>query len=114
MALKRRSVFRPCIDLHNGEVKQIVGGTLSDCAPDALKTNFVSRLVLAMCDEPILISNLANPQESSRVFTDNTTSKEDMSLNWGLEMTKPQEKHLENGQVGALSNVRSEIHRIGR
>ncbi|KAK4699007.1 hypothetical protein P7C70_g7260, partial [Phenoliferia sp. Uapishka_3] len=33
------SVFRPCIDLHNGQVKQIVGGTL-DTAD--LKTNFVS------------------------------------------------------------------------
>jgi phosphoribosylformimino-5-aminoimidazole carboxamide ribotide isomerase len=34
--------FRPCIDLHAGSVKQIVGGTLSDTAADALKTNFTS------------------------------------------------------------------------
>lgn len=33
--------FRPCIDLHSGQVKQIVGGTLSANASD-LKTNFVS------------------------------------------------------------------------
>ncbi|KAM0754871.1 Phosphoribosylformimino-5-aminoimidazole carboxamide ribotide isomerase [Meredithblackwellia eburnea MCA 4105] len=33
------SVFRPCIDLHNGQVKQIVGGTLDTAQ---LKTNFVS------------------------------------------------------------------------
>ncbi len=33
--------FRPCIDLHAGAVKQIVGGTLST-APDSLRTNFVS------------------------------------------------------------------------
>ncbi len=33
--------FRPCIDLHAGQVKQIVGGTL-DSASDSLKTNFVS------------------------------------------------------------------------
>lgn len=33
-------MFRPCIDLHDGKVKQIVGGTLSEDAP--LKTNFVS------------------------------------------------------------------------
>ena len=34
-------MFRPCIDLHEGRVKQIVGGTLG--APDAeLRTNFVS------------------------------------------------------------------------
>ena len=45
MALERHSVFRPCIDLHNGQVKQIVGGTLSDSVPDALKTNFVARFV---------------------------------------------------------------------
>ncbi len=31
--------FRPCIDLHNGQVKQIVGGSLSDKA-DELRTNF--------------------------------------------------------------------------
>ncbi|KAI0774343.1 Phosphoribosylformimino-5-aminoimidazole carboxamide ribotide isomerase [Fomes fomentarius] len=39
--LGRKSLFRPCIDLHNGEVKQIVGGTLSD-DPSGLKTNFVA------------------------------------------------------------------------
>ncbi len=31
--------FRPCIDLHDGAVKQIVGGTLTDTA-DGLETNF--------------------------------------------------------------------------
>ena len=34
-------MFRPCIDLHEGKVKQIVGGTLSD-ASTGLLTNFVS------------------------------------------------------------------------
>lgn len=34
-------MFRPCIDLHEGKVKQIVGGTLSDSA-SGLRTNFVS------------------------------------------------------------------------
>ena len=34
-------MFRPCIDLHEGKVKQIVGGTLSD-EPATLRTNFVS------------------------------------------------------------------------
>ena len=33
-------MFRPCIDLHEGKVKQIVGGTLG--ASSALRTNFVS------------------------------------------------------------------------
>ncbi len=33
--------FRPCIDLHEGRVKQIVGSTLTD-GGDGLRTNFVS------------------------------------------------------------------------
>ena len=32
-------MLRPCIDLHEGKVKQIVGGTLGD---SGLRTNFVS------------------------------------------------------------------------
>lgn len=36
--------FRPCIDLHNGSVKQIVGGTLDDDKPSSLQTNYVSEL----------------------------------------------------------------------
>ncbi|MCI0538575.1 MAG: phosphoribosylformimino-5-aminoimidazole carboxamide ribotide isomerase [Verrucomicrobiales bacterium] len=34
-------MFRPCIDLHEGKVKQIVGGTLGDDAAQ-LRTNFVA------------------------------------------------------------------------
>lgn len=34
-------MFRPCIDLHEGKVKQIVGGTLSG-EPHSLRTNFVA------------------------------------------------------------------------
>ncbi|KAI1312602.1 Enzyme that catalyzes the fourth step in the histidine pathway [Mortierella claussenii] len=37
-----RTAFRPCIDLHSGQVKQIVGGSLSDKDESLLKTNFVS------------------------------------------------------------------------
>ncbi|KAJ8509314.1 hypothetical protein ONZ45_g8506 [Pleurotus djamor] len=44
MTSSPRTRFRPCIDLHEGKVKQIVGGTLSDHASDTLKTNFVSSL----------------------------------------------------------------------
>lgn len=33
------TVFRPCIDLHQGRVKQIVGGSLTD---QGAKTNFIS------------------------------------------------------------------------
>ena len=36
--------FRPCIDLHNGKVKQIVGGTLRDDECSAPAENFVSDL----------------------------------------------------------------------
>lgn len=35
------SQFRPCIDLHGGLVKQIVGGTLGT-DDSKLKTNFVA------------------------------------------------------------------------
>lgn len=38
--------FRPCIDIHNGKVKQIVGGTLSD-EKDFAKENFVSQMQAA-------------------------------------------------------------------
>ncbi len=34
--------LRPCIDLHGGVVKQIVGSTLSDESPSTVKTNFVA------------------------------------------------------------------------
>lgn len=35
--------FRPCIDLHDGRVKQIVGSTLQDCDSANLQTNFSSK-----------------------------------------------------------------------
>jgi phosphoribosylformimino-5-aminoimidazole carboxamide ribotide isomerase len=41
---EQRMKFRPCIDLHEGKVKQIVGSTLSDTKPDALVTNFATDL----------------------------------------------------------------------
>src|SRR5436190_7148649 len=34
-------MFRPCIDLHEGKVKQIVGGTL-DAGAQGLRTNYIS------------------------------------------------------------------------
>ncbi len=39
--MPRRAQFRPCIDLHEGRVKQIVGGTL-ESSTETLKTNFES------------------------------------------------------------------------
>lgn len=61
MAARRRSLFRPCIDLHQGVVKQIVGASLRDddeakeralassnsassSNTTSLKTNFTSTL----------------------------------------------------------------------
>ena len=47
--------FRPCIDLHDGVVKQIVGGTLRDDAASAPVTNFVAAApaeAFAQCVEP--------------------------------------------------------------
>lgn len=38
--------FRPCIDIHNGKVKQIVGGSLCD-EENRAKENFVSELTAA-------------------------------------------------------------------
>ena len=38
----RRAAVRPCIDLHGGKVKQIVGSTLSDDASSAPVENFVA------------------------------------------------------------------------
>ena len=35
--------FRPCIDIHNGKVKQIVGGSLLDKG-DLAKENFISSM----------------------------------------------------------------------
>jgi phosphoribosylformimino-5-aminoimidazole carboxamide ribotide isomerase len=35
------TLFKPCIDLHDGHVKQIVGGSLTD-AGEQLRTNFVA------------------------------------------------------------------------
>ena len=34
--------FRPCIDIHNGKVKQIIGGSLRDTGNQA-QENFVSQ-----------------------------------------------------------------------
>jgi hypothetical protein len=49
--------FRPCIDIHKGEVKQIVGSTLTENTDNAPVENFVAdrpasefaRLGLAVC-----------------------------------------------------------------
>lgn len=40
-------IFRPCIDVHNGKVKQIVGASLSD-SHDAAQDNYVSEQDLSL------------------------------------------------------------------
>jgi phosphoribosylformimino-5-aminoimidazole carboxamide ribotide isomerase len=42
MATAANMRFRPCIDIHAGEVKQIVGSTLTDDKAQAPVTNFVA------------------------------------------------------------------------
>ena len=42
MHYNSRMRFRPCIDLHQGRVKQIVGSTFCDDDPDRIATNFAS------------------------------------------------------------------------
>jgi phosphoribosylformimino-5-aminoimidazole carboxamide ribotide isomerase len=51
--------FRPCIDLHHGRVKQIVGSTLSDGQQESLTTNFAS-------DQPA--SHYAEMYKTDRLF----------------------------------------------
>lgn len=50
--------FRPCIDLHGGVVKQIVGSTLNDAAPEAVQTNFVAEKSAAWFAELYRADNL--------------------------------------------------------
>ena len=50
--------FRPCIDLHNGKVKQIVGSTLNDDSPEKLQTNFVAENPAAFFAEMYRRDNL--------------------------------------------------------
>ena len=50
--------FRPCIDIHNGSVKQIVGGSLLDEA-DRAKDNFVSELLADFYAELYMTKNLS-------------------------------------------------------
>lgn len=51
--------FRPCIDLHQGRVKQIVGSSLSDQEQGSLTTNFAS-------DQPA--SHYAEMYKADRLF----------------------------------------------
>lgn len=63
--------FRPCIDIHNGSVKQIVGGSLSDKG-DTADDNFVSDLDGAFYGELYKKKNL----EGGHVIILNPSSSE--------------------------------------
>tara|TARA_Y100000588_G_C14211210_1_gene906759 strand:- start:296 stop:1066 length:771 start_codon:yes stop_codon:yes gene_type:complete len=52
-------VFRPCIDLHNGRVKQIVGSSIDEDQPDSLRTNFISEQSPAWFAEKYRRDNLS-------------------------------------------------------
>lgn len=51
--------FRPCIDLHGGMVKQVVGATLDDAEPHGLETNFQSKKPAAWYADRYRRDNLA-------------------------------------------------------
>ncbi len=51
--------FRPCIDLHDGKVKQIVGSTLSESDQGSLATNFVAKQPPAFYAEMYRRDNLS-------------------------------------------------------
>ena len=40
--------FRPCIDIHNGAVKQIVGGSLKDAGNAAVENTYPDRMQIIM------------------------------------------------------------------
>ena len=65
MTERVREAFRPCIDLHDGAVKQIVGGTLQDSdagagMADGVVENFVSE------KPPAFYSALCAPSPPAR------------------------------------------------
>ena len=70
----RSSLFRPCIDLHDGQVKQIVGGTLSEKLPESLKTNFVATYAHHALIG-LLISDTDRALECLLVYTNNIALK---------------------------------------
>ena len=53
--------FRPCIDIHNGKVKQIVGGSLLDEGNRA-KENFVAEQDAAFFCEVVRVQGIKRGQ----------------------------------------------------
>lgn len=101
------SRFRPCIDLHDGVVKQIVGGTLSDSSPSTLQTNFVASCVrvsspIRAC-HPFSSYSLGicsvTRLPSSRHFIERMIFREDMLSSSDRGMTRRHDQPLQHGQV---------------
>jgi hypothetical protein len=97
------SVFRPCIDLHDGQVKQIVGSTLSDATPENLKTNFVARLVTLLStlviDDNTVFQYSANHLLILLICTKKTGSWEDTLSSLVQGTIALLKKHCKHGQV---------------
>ncbi len=79
--------FRPCIDLHDGVVKQIVGGTLNDEAPSALHTNFTARKPAAWFADRYRRDNLTGGH-IIRLGSGNTAAAQSALARWpgGLQI----------------------------
>nr|WP_329955573.1 hypothetical protein [Desulfomarina profundi] len=75
--------FRPCIDLHEGKVKQIVGSTLNDDQPDGLTTNFTAK---------------QSPAWFAKLYQRDSLRGGILS-SWAREMTMPLVRHFQHGLV---------------
>lgn len=131
--------FRPCIDIHNGKVKQIIGGTLRD-AGDQARENFVSAQDAAFYAALYRDSGLKgghvillNPTDSPYYMeTKNQALKALNTFPEGLQLgggVRPEnaEEYLENGASHVIvtsyvfsngqinwNNIEKMVHAVGR
>lgn len=82
--------FRPCIDIHNGKVKQIVGGSLKD-ERDQAEENFVSERSAAFYADMFRRDNLKgghmillNPPSSPYFEADRQQAAEALAV-WPID-----------------------------
>lgn len=93
--------FRPCIDIHEGRVKQIVGGSLSETDESSIVTNFVS---------------LKGPEHFARLYSDHgLTGGHVIMLGPGNEAAAERALRAYPGglQVGGGIDPRNARHWIG-
>ena len=103
--------FRPCIDIHNGKVKQIVGGSLKDAGNQA-QENFVSEQDAAFYASlykekglkggHIILLNSAD----SEYFQ--ATKAQAMPGPWRVSRRSSDRRRCKPGQCGRLSCCRSQ------